>query len=774
MKGLSHIFIVLLSFIAFSCVNVMDDVDKHDDEVQVTFTLVNHDLSTKGEAGIEDSVDNNESLITKADIFLYADETENAVCKLTWTGLNSTKTTTLSSSLSTDVVTALFGTGATSGTCHAYAIVNGPDTPEVADGSDTKISTLKALEIGAEGCFSSFPIASFVMDGENEVSYSNDKVTGNINLYRAASKIQLYLADLKNYTDDAGNVWVPQTSGLSVSLINGVHKSRIDVQTNDLTDGNYFSVTAREFDYSTKTHNPFYSYPSDWGRSSEPDEESYLTLRIYWAKAALNNGELQYGSDGTVLLQDGTTEAYYYRVPINLEGAVDDNGEVVYESKKLERNTWYKINLEVGVLGDKAENSKVELTPKYVVIPWNPVDLEASLSEYHYLVVDKNYVEMLNAETVTIGFRACSDVTVEIVRMLRPDFSDEQIDTTYFYGSYVSSNNPNGYGDGTAYVGTVSGLINNCSVSVDNTSNTFTLTHQLQNDMSETPYDYAIYTIVVRVSTSDGCGLYQDVVIDQYPSKYIQGDYTTYNNGSHGTVWVNGYGGPGADGGSSWYNVENTLEGSSENSNPNSYVITVTSFDGDDIYDSTGNTGYIIADPRDRAQYYSDDDLGYTSVPAPAIGESSDRQLEYYYTTLGSLEDASSLNENDYRMRLIAPKFRVATAYGRKGSGEISTRTNAVKRCSSYQEYGRPAGRWRVPTPAELDYISRLCNDDVIPWLFKSGGRGGYTSSFGSWTTSGVTISDDITSVRCVYDEWYWGDSTCDPTVYTWGDAVIN
>ena len=43
--------------------------------------------------------------------------------------------------------------------------------------------------------------------------------------------------------------------------------------------------------------------------------------------------------------------------------------------------------------------------------------------------------------------------------------------------------------------------------------------------------------------------------------------------------------------------------------------------------------------------------------------------------------------------------------------------SDAEKRCAAYQEDGYPAGRWRVPTKAEVKYIIQLSGWGVIPVL---------------------------------------------------------
>lgn len=116
-------------------------------------------------------------------------------------------------------------------------------------------------------------------------------------------------------------------------------------------------------------------------------------------------------------------------------------------------------------------------------------------------------------------------------------------------------------------------------------------------------------------------------------------------------------------------------------------------------------------------------------------------------------------------------------------------------RCASYQEDGFPAGRWRLPTTAEIMFIINLQGDGAIKNLFY-GGNSYYSSTdlikTKNETSNGVTTggfdsyntSDKQGSVRCVYDEWYWGSEReaqlkypdnpgydgWDKYLFTWGD----
>lgn len=115
--------------------------------------------------------------------------------------------------------------------------------------------------------------------------------------------------------------------------------------------------------------------------------------------------------------------------------------------------------------------------------------------------------------------------------------------------------------------------------------------------------------------------------------------------------------------------------------------------------------------------------------------------------------------------RFVAPKFIVASSFGMSG-GYLSF-GQAFLRCATYQEDGYPAGRWRLPTEAEIQYVYSLVSRGYLPALF----NGKYWASSGrlySRSTDSFTgTTTDAGTARCVYDLWYWDDGTVTETTYT-------
>ena len=292
--------------------------------------------------------------------------------------------------------------------------------------------------------------------------------------------------------------------------------------------------------------------------------------------------------------------------------------------------------------------------------------------------------------------------------------------------------------------------------------NEIVLKHTLRNDISQDDFDYAPYTFKFRIRHTDvdangnpyGNIYYKDITIVQYPAMVIQAQVNRelQGAGNYGGTFVNAKQ-AGCD-----YGGLYMLSNSAGTKNPNMYVIKVS------VLPSTSNL--IIGDPRATEPT----NLGNSGwAVAPGIEGGNNRKLQNYYQTLTTSEVKN----------MVAPKFRSASSHG-VCQDELSY-TEAEYRCASYQEDGYPAGRWRIPTLGEVQFMVTLSNENVIPALYSSiaywyaGGR--VTNNGGSLTiTEGMTGNNARARVRCVYDEWYWENTgknrlSGEEYAFTWGDA---
>ena len=164
--------------------------------------------------------------------------------------------------------------------------------------------------------------------------------------------------------------------------------------------------------------------------------------------------------------------------------------------------------------------------------------------------------------------------------------------------------------------------------------------------------------------------------------------------------------------------------------------------------------------------------------------------LCFYYPT-----DESSSSSGNNKENFIAPSFRIASSFGKvtldTSKGPDDAKMQARRRCAAYQEAGRPAGRWRLPTMAEVKYVVQLSNELKIPVLFGFAlGTGETERTATYWTATGVIgvkvtvdkntqhhngeiVGNQTTAqaVRCVYDDWYW--TQIDGTEYPTDNGVL-
>ena len=760
--------------------DVVSTFNSGTDEQNLTLTLKFEEHDSRA---VKTENELNENLIQKVDLFLYptngtnksAIEEKKDLEPITTTSteegfvVNNDGTVTVKIKVSSGTISTLFPSGSNN-ECTAYAIANGPNIP---DKTTTSIDDLKAMAITStfdEAADATTPgdgiQGSFVMDGQGTITKTTvdgkDKLEGNIALLRAAAKITLKVSEIVTEIKEGEEViWRPETRGMKVFFYNGVKSSKLSAEVDVAGDrynlqfgagGINGYVFASEKQGENTVYNqeiPFYSYPSDW--SEDQSKESYLVLLLPWKK------------------NDAQWTSFYYKIPISHVETVEST---TTSSSKMVRNTHYQIDVTVGILGAEENKGEVTLTPKYTLLNWGKETVDATLDKAHYLVVDKKKVEVYNQNEVKIGYKASEDISVKITEIWREDLSSKTVGTTTFYPKTTSETGATNVEVRTDTKNKYK-LLKPLSVTSD--SQDIKLNHDIVNadedeytnadgyKFSNDDYDFTPYhiTILVTMTYSDGNGQFksmtEEIEVIQYPAMYID-DSMNSNNGTYTNagVYVNG----------KTSNTYGSVPGLSNgtNNNPNMYVITTTAFN-----DGT----YVIGDPRSKS--INNLNNGNSWNYAPAVNELNNRKLTYYYPTI---TDNSTIN-------MIAPKFRIASSYGVTTSQSYETMR---KRCASYQESGYPAGRWRMPTKAEIEYIVTLSAEGKIPKLFNdetdsnNGGVGHYWCAHGmaSPQSNGnvdLTPMSQITdnsnySVRCVYDDWYWGSDNVPNAInqFMWGD----
>lgn len=696
----------------------------------LTITLVSSSHQTKATMdGIEAL---NENKIETIHYFLYPEDPDNPSADNTaaqpshWgvlTNVNAQNEKSISLNISEDELNNVVFPRPFD-ECDVYAIVNLPAGVSIGPGTDKSLANLRNIVVNAD-FVSSETQELFVMEGLGKAKLNSRTAvlaaTGEIPVDRVASKLSLNIQVNESVEFDS-KTWRSLPEEMTVEFYNGVSRA--------LLSGDPSGVEPMYFG-DPRPSRTFTQNGDEWTCSpfySYPvewtvgaDEEPYLKIVLPWVYESTS-------VDGQQFVKQNT----YYKVILGGESMV--------------RNTWYDLTVKLSILGNfnDFEDNEVEIEDvDYYVVDWSSgLTVNTDIMGARYLVVEKTSYELNNQDVLKIPLSSSHDC--EIVDFNTLTNINQASVTRPDYSSLNTSNSPITWNsDWSLNI-----------VSSETEGSYIQFNHKLNNDITNPPFDYAPYTISFRVRHKDAPNDYfRDITLVQYPAIRIEvkpnSDQTTGDN-NYGFVYVNGDK-------ESASGMESSF--TATNRNPNMYLMTINSIDK--------NSQYIIGDPRS----VDINNLGQTWSETATSIDGINRQITYYYPTQ---TDQSAEN-------IISPKFRVASSYGKT---QGLTYLNAERRCASYQEDGYPAGRWRVPTKAEIEFIITASVNKMIPSLFKPEDSDGYAywcSTGGIYPRTDGTVDyiyNDTTNnhaVRCVYDEWYWEGSSV-PTVgintFTWGDAA--
>lgn len=760
-------FTYILSFVLISCIvacTKSEDVVNPNAEGHMALRLVSSTMTRATTPGNGDGADadvnddaNNEDAILSADLYFYPSSKEGAA-KLhkrisfvkeveseegTDTQIQIEKETATISNLAipADVMQSVFG----SGTGYVYVVANVPEgtltskTPTLAQLKAYTVSVNSWRTTDASDANPSSAQASFVMAGDATVTKSGNSVSGEVFLTRAAAKIELSITDVVPSVTVDGKTWTPALgdgndgSTIFVSLNYAVGGSYIDGAydkakfANDNTQQDYGFVPGETVAYNQAY--PFYSYASDWGAGGA--NEPYLLLVVPWVKT--ENGST-------------TRQNTFYQIPV---GSLD--------AKQIKRNHYYKVKINVGTMGSFEPQTATEITPSYTVIDWSTGSISTTIKEASYLVVDENEVVMNNVQSYGVGYQSSHDVSVSII-----GFSCKY----YNNGSLVTVNN--NYPANTTSIKDVAPNLTDLTFTVKKENGKIVLKHDLDNTMPDKTYHYFPYEITVQVTNPALPDNPEIIVFKQYPAMYVD----VYRQ-TKSTVMVNGIRTSNDRYNTQWWylnlNVNSISDPAVGAYGRDLFTVSVSAFD-------SSTSQYIIGDPRAEAE-----DLTLWQTNA-SNGENTSTEVNTFK------DEANNEVIKGYRATIvgptakdiIAPKFIVASGYGAHSlQHDLHPDYGGKYRCATYQEDGYPAGRWRVPTPAELEIIGRMCAEGKLASIFYANGSTTYASSNGGYlynVSSGTGTFESsgnmrAMSIRCVYDLWYWGDKLQDGkiTTFIWG-----
>ena len=394
----------------------------------------------------------------------------------------------------------------------------------------------------------------------------------------------------------------------------------------------------------------------------------------------------------------------------------------------LAANTWYHIKLDVAILGGDDFEAMLTVPGEYYVMIWNTqtiVEADAEIKDARYISVPSRTYNMYNTARMDALITSSHDAEINLKSV------------TYY--DYVNKRNID-------YTSTA----RNNWITYDDEDRIFTINHTLNNDVTTSGFDSSPYVFTFEIRhKDDNTYTTGDIVVTQYPAMYIN------DIPSNKYAYINGTGNDARNEVTAYDNSNprvslstlpsrNSINDSGDNTNSHMYRITVTSVAGLD---------YLIGDPR----------LWSTNHVNTLTGLGADYM------------ETAEINED-----MIAPEFMVASSCGKTKETSYEV---ARTRCAAYQENGFPAGRWRVPTKAEIMFLIQLSEKGKIPTLFTPDANlaaGGYWCSSGvvypltSGTVEYREYSEAITNratnwVRCIYDTWYWGQDNVEAYKTTWG-----
>ncbi len=659
-------------------------------------------------------------------------------------------------------------------TYKVFSIANypGPESDFIISGVEATMSQLNLLALKesshrtftAEAGGNIMPAADkdlcLVMTGIAENIHvavvPGQTLVGNasVDLKRISAKVTMdfYLKDEVHH--DKGHVteiWTPLTEGsnIRVYLCNGTTEALVGGIDTNHSYFDYFpnidnTTIPGKTDFSTAFSSAsFYTYPESWtyGSAAEP----YLKLIVPWKLSRTTSG----------IVQESQKEFYY---------------KVMLPTNAFESNNWYHLVLDVTQLGGDVDDEAVNVPCGYQVLDWRTGNnITSTMSPGYYL--DVNVPDPLDIKfygnTLDIPYFASGAVAIRSKTLEYKNYST---------GATVTEDNTT----------TVAKSADGDYIHID---------HPLKYDFTTDEYDVSPYTFTIVLQlANDNIGQYDKTLkVTQYPPLYITNTDTVNDDNSKPNVYVNGRAATttrinvwdNSGQSTTASNISSTYQphylGSAQvnatavgipvdltanNQNPNIYSVTTTILKFTPLANGA-EFSTVLGDPRGPA---TDE---YSSVLNG--GDTGDPLTGY--------RPAAENTQN-----VISPKFISASSYGKTLP---VTYEGAKKRCAAYQEYGYPAGRWRLPTEAEILFLQKLNTDNKIPSLFNPSTTNGYWAAgallyvkdgsnndifvdlsgvTANTNSIGYTVgSNTYTSyVRCVYDTWYWGDTHSTYTNSRW------
>ena len=496
----------------------------------------------------------------------------------------------------------------------------------------------------------------------------------------------------------------------------------------------------------------------------------------------------EYAYDFLHLMGDDPT-AYYYTYPISMEEG-DDNQPYLklvlpwygfkhyvdasetgplYKKKEVyykivlpretltDPNCIYEFEVDVNIIGND-KDVKI-IGEEYRVKSWltrDPVSSNVAMGKYISLDIPKDTYDMYTDE-IDIHFVSSGEVELQVLDLYQMNLSgNTPVKDQFMENNDVVANNTLRDKKNIARGDAGTAVIKSWATIPEGTSY-LKINHaidnriKVKNDQNEDVYNTAfdmspyVYVLNLHLVDAEDDKFDRKITITQYPSLYA----TSVK--SNGSVYVNGQ-----------------TYGDNDYANLSGGGRAYYMYNDNGRFSESNRIG-SIGDPS-RVNGSGTNNSQYSIIIHPTI---LDETLDLYIgeareSVGGPLSNIRGLTnykpgrDDDAAAKVVSPGFMIASSYGKTTA--IDKFDRAKERCASYQENGYPAGRWRVPTEGEIEFLIQLSDARFIPSLF----NGRYYQSDGDYYESSQAGTDTNIYVRCVYDTWYWGEEP----VLTGSDAT--
>lgn len=535
---------------------------------------------------------------------------------------------------------------------------------------------------------------------------------------------------------------------------------------------------------------PLYTYPNRWEDAMLENTQTTLIVVVPWeVKGSTDEVEVTY-------------KPSYYSMPVTT--TVEEDGYV-----NIVSNAYYYLRAYIGMMGSDTPLNPLEVEMECEIADWGVAsETTADIRPLRFLQFNQTAFNVYNEPVISIPFYSSHNCSIASFYVEYYTYAaNSGTEKANYETFYPTAEKPN-YLDvnKSPYKFTCEINNNNKTLSID------------QDFFKANKRSRFYVRIVVRHSDeSDGTQYEETLFVTFYPGIYITTEPIESTSGAlrnhDGYILVNGYGYAENDTGRlkevdgregdandsralTTFTITQITEeeknqykwvlGDPRQRNINLLLSTTSMATDTEVlerwtnstyggfYDGTANSG-ATGNSTNRHRYgsglktmweyyhdfYPKDSEGNETGPEWTINGTWNVREDYwsdvintpqYHRTLSYYYPAYESMENQYT---IAPKFTIVSyhAYanaGLSGNGKEVAR----RRCAAYQQYGYPAGRWRLPTYAEIQYIKKLQAEGLILDVF--GGSDNWSAQ-GRVNANGVlSTTDNNAYTRCVYDNWYW------------------